>query len=118
MELLKPRRLNHGDTIGIFTPSSPAYRWNEELFSNGVRNLENLGFKVKLGFLTENRAAQGYRSGTPQDRADELMELVADDDVNAVVATITDNRLIAQPPTIRAVWKRRTPFRVRRIERE
>lgn len=50
MDLIKPLKLIKGDTIGIFTPSSPAYCLNEELFLNGIRNLEKLGFKVKLGF--------------------------------------------------------------------
>ena len=44
-DFLVPRRLQKGDTIGIFTPSSPAYRFNPELFENGVRNIEGMGFK-------------------------------------------------------------------------
>lgn len=88
MELLKPYKLKIGDTIGVFTPSSPAYCANEELFLNGIKNIEKLGFKVKLGFLTEKRASQGYRSGTPQDRAKEFMELVKDDEVKALISTI------------------------------
>ena len=88
MKLLKPYKLNKGDTIGIFTPSSPAYCANEELFLNGIKNIEKLGFKVKLGFLTESRATQGYRSGTPQDRAKEFMDLIKDDEVKALISTI------------------------------
>lgn len=88
MNLLKPFKLNKGDTIGIFTPSTPAYCANEELFLNGLRNIEKLGFKVKLGFLTERRASQGYRSGTPQDRAKEFMDLIKDDEVKALISTI------------------------------
>lgn len=30
MDILKPYKLNQGDTIGIFTPSTPAYKFNEE----------------------------------------------------------------------------------------
>ena len=88
MEILKPFKLNHGDTIGIFTPSSPAYCANPELFENGIKNIEKLGFKVKLGSLTKNRASQGYRSGTPQDRATEFMELIEDSEVKALISTI------------------------------
>jgi len=88
MELLKPHKLNRGDTIGIFTPSSPAYKANEELFTNGIKNIVKLGFNVKLGFLTEKRSSQGYRSGTPKDRAEEFMELIRDDNVKALISTI------------------------------
>ncbi|EQC43458.1 LD-carboxypeptidase [Bacteriovorax sp. Seq25_V] len=88
MDLIKPLKLVKGDTIGIFTPSSPAYCANEELFLNGIKNIEKLGFKVKLGFLTENRASQGYRSGSPQDRAKEFMDLIRDDEVKALISTI------------------------------
>ncbi len=88
MKLLKPHKLNDGDTIGVFTPSSPSYIHNEEMFLNGLRNIEALGFKVKLGFLTQQRATQGYRSGTPQDRAKEFMGLIEDDEVSALISTI------------------------------
>ncbi|BBM82116.1 S66 peptidase family protein [Candidatus Uabimicrobium amorphum] len=88
MQLIKPDKLKKGDTIGVFTPSSPAYDINDQLFVNGLRNLEKSGFKTKLGFLTAQRASQGYRSGTAQDRAKEFMELIHDDDVKALMSTI------------------------------
>lgn len=86
--LLKPIALKPGDTIGVFTPSSPAYVWNEELFVNGLRNLEKCGFKTKLGTLTANRSNQGYRSASPQDRADEFMSLILDPEVHGLMSTI------------------------------
>jgi muramoyltetrapeptide carboxypeptidase LdcA involved in peptidoglycan recycling len=88
MELITPRFLRPGDTIGIFTPSFPAYHWNPELFENGIRNLQNLGFKVVLGSLTERRASQGYRSAEGQARAREFMELIRDPNVHALISTI------------------------------
>lgn len=88
MNLIKPHKLKLGDTIGVFTPSSPSYTANEELFKNGIKNLESLGFKVKLGFLTQARSTQGYRSGTPKERAKEFMDLILDDEVNALISTI------------------------------
>ncbi len=88
MKLLKPNKLKKGDTIGIFTPSSPAYKANEELFLNGVKNIEDLGFKVKLGSLTSKRSSEGYRSAGPKERADEFMDLIKDDEVDALISTI------------------------------
>lgn len=88
MNLIRPKALKPGDTLGIFTPSSPAYKDNEELFSNGVRNLERLGFKVKLGHLTAQRSEQGYRSGSGKERADEFMKLIRDPEVSGLISTI------------------------------
>lgn len=86
--ILKPKALRVGSTIGVFTPSSPAYKINEGLFENGLKTLHGLGFKTKLGHLTATRAAQGYRSGTPQERAREFMELIEDPEVDGLISTI------------------------------
>lgn len=88
MEILKAKKINKGDTIGIFTPSSPSYIINEGLFLNGIKNIEKLGFKIKLGFLAKKRAQEGYRSGSGQERAQEFMELIKDDDVSALISCI------------------------------
>ncbi|WP_291515957.1 S66 peptidase family protein [Bdellovibrio sp. ArHS] len=86
-----PKPLKVGDTIGVFTPSSPGYSWNEGLFVNGIKNLERVGFKVKLGSLTHARKSQGYRSGTPEERAQEFMSLIEDPEVQGLVSTIGGN---------------------------
>ncbi len=86
--LLSPRALNAGDTIGVFTPSFPGYQANPGLFENGIRNLERMGFRVKLGSLTEQRLSQGYRSAPAQARAAEFMALIADPGVHALMPTI------------------------------
>ena len=90
MKILKPHALKPGATLGIFTPSSPAYIWNEGLFANGIQNLKKLGFQVKVGGLTQRRNSQGYRSGTAQDRANEFMELIEDPKVDGLISTIGD----------------------------
>lgn len=46
-EWIKPLALSPGDTVGVFTPSSPGYAQNLGLFENGLMNIERLGFKVK-----------------------------------------------------------------------
>lgn len=87
-DLIKPNKLNQGDTIGVFTPSTPAYILNEELFQNGINNLQRLGFNIKQGHLTKARSTQGYRSSSPQERAEEFMNLIMDSDVKALIPTI------------------------------
>ncbi len=87
-DLIVPHRLRKGDTIGVFTPSSPAYTANPELFDNGIKNLEAMGFQVKLGRLTAARAHQGYRSASGSERAKEFMELIDDPIVRGLISTI------------------------------
>lgn len=91
LQILSPKRLRNGGTLGVFTPSSPSYIDCEGLFVNGVRNLERSGFKVKLGSLTAKRASQGYRSASPQERAQEFMELILDPSVDGLISTIGGN---------------------------
>lgn len=86
--LLNYHRLSIGDTIGAFTPSSPSYSDNPGLFENGIANLQKLGFRVVEGNVTKQRRSEGYRSASPQARAAEFMELVADPNVNALISTI------------------------------
>lgn len=87
-KLLIPPALASGDVIGICTPSTPAYTENPEIFEIGIANLSKHGFNVKLGKLTSAKKSQGYRSGTPQERAQELMELFCDPSVKAILCTI------------------------------
>ncbi|MGE3610377.1 MAG: LD-carboxypeptidase [Bacteriovoracaceae bacterium] len=88
MEILKPHALKPNSTFGIFTPSSPAYTSNQGLFDNGINNLKKLGFGVKLGRLSQNLSSQGYRSGTPKERAIEFMELIEDPSIDGLISTI------------------------------
>ncbi|OUR97817.1 hypothetical protein A9Q84_06355 [Halobacteriovorax marinus] len=87
-ELILPKFLKPGDTIGVFTPSSPSYKVNPELFDNGIKNLEEMGFKVKLGTLTSSRSHEGYRSASGEERAREFMELINDPKVRGLISTI------------------------------
>jgi muramoyltetrapeptide carboxypeptidase len=77
-EIIKPPRLKLGDTIGIFTPSNPAAVKYPEKYLHGLEELKRTGFKILEGSLTKNRASQGFRSGTPQERAQEFMDLYLD----------------------------------------
>lgn len=87
-DLILPKAIKLGDTVGICTPSTPANSLFLERFSHGVRELERVGFKVKLGSLTAKMTNQGYRSGTPKERAGEFMDLINDNDVDFIMATI------------------------------
>lgn len=75
-----------GDTIGIFTPSSPATVTAKLRFERAKSFLERKGFTIVEGILTGQK--DGYRSGTPKERAEELNKLIKDPTVNMIMSTI------------------------------
>ena len=85
-EIVIPSSLRAGDTVGIFTPSTPAYIFNEEKFVLGIKVLESLGFKVKLGKLTEKLIRDTGENGMA--RAKEFMSLYKDPEVKCLIATL------------------------------
>jgi muramoyltetrapeptide carboxypeptidase LdcA involved in peptidoglycan recycling len=58
----------------------------EEKFRLGVRRLEELGFRVRVGPCA--RKSQGYRSASIRERADELNEFFRDPDVRCIISAI------------------------------
>lgn len=88
MDLITPSSLKPGATIGIFTPSSPANVKYREKYLHGITVLKNMGFEVVEGSLTASQKSQGYRSGTPKERAQEFMELIRNPRVTCMISTI------------------------------
>jgi muramoyltetrapeptide carboxypeptidase LdcA involved in peptidoglycan recycling len=86
--LLRPPPLEPGDLIGVFTPSAPAHVRFREKYLHGVSQLRALGFRVIEGSLTARGGTQGYRSGTPVERAAEFMELLGNPEVKGMISTI------------------------------
>jgi muramoyltetrapeptide carboxypeptidase len=87
-QLVTPPSLRHGDRVGVFTPSWPAHLLFPEKYQHGLAALRRLGFEVVEGEATRARMSQGYRTASPQDRADEFMRLVRDPGIKALVATM------------------------------
>lgn len=79
-------KLQKGDTIGIFTPSSPASVWAEKRYKRGREFLENKGFIIKEGILSGKE--DYYRSGTPKERAEEFNSLLRDPSVKMIMSMI------------------------------
>jgi muramoyltetrapeptide carboxypeptidase len=86
--LIRPEPLKPGAKIGIFTPSSPANVKSRDKYLHGIEVLKKMGFNVQEGSLTKSQRHQGYRSGTPQERATEFMELIEDTSISALIATV------------------------------
>lgn len=78
--MIKPKKLEYGNTIGVVATSSPADR---EKVLRAKDELERLGFKVKL--MPSCFEVHGYLSGSDQLRADDLNSLFADKDVDGII---------------------------------
>ncbi len=74
-----PPRLKKGARVGLITPGS--YIPDRDL-NKAIQNLETLGFRpVQAPNL---RAKRGYNAGTDQQRLDDLHQMFADPDIDAV----------------------------------
>lgn len=78
--------LNPGDCIGIFSPSSPDTATEKERYIRGKQYLENKGFHLVEGSLTGKQ--DGYRSGTPKERAEELNAHLRNPNVKMIMSSI------------------------------
>jgi muramoyltetrapeptide carboxypeptidase LdcA involved in peptidoglycan recycling len=84
--LLLPPALKKGDTIGVYSPSSDATAFAPVRTNRAVSFLQSKGYKVKQGTLFEK--SDFYRSGTIQERVDELNTLIRDPDVRCIMSCI------------------------------
>ncbi|MDO5096023.1 MAG: LD-carboxypeptidase [Peptostreptococcaceae bacterium] len=79
-------KLNKGDTIAVFSPSSPATVYAKKRYERAKEFLRSKGFQVKEGKLTGK--SDGYRSGSIKERAEELNELLYDSEVKCIMSAI------------------------------
>ncbi len=78
--LLRPRALARGAAVGVCAPSGPV---NAECVAAGIAWLESEGFRVRAGRHLHDR--RGYLAGADASRAADLLELVRDPDVGAIM---------------------------------
>lgn len=78
--------LKKGDTIGFFSPSTPATSFAFKRFERAKAFLSTKGFKLQAGSLTGQ--SDHYRSGSIKDRVDELNSLIHDPNVRCIMSTI------------------------------
>lgn len=79
-DIIKPRRLEPGMTLGLIAPASPPDEKESIRFAGDV--IRSLGYSVKEG---ENLYAKTqYLAGTDQQRADDVNAMFADPGVDAI----------------------------------
>jgi muramoyltetrapeptide carboxypeptidase len=78
-EIIKPKPLVPGDTIGIVAPAS----WpNKEKARKAGEFFEGLGYNVQFGQSLDR--VHGYLAGTDQERMDELHSMFADQTIKGI----------------------------------
>lgn len=76
---IKPSRLKIGDTIGLIAPAGAI---SEKGILKAVKNIEELGFKVKEGQFLRSR--YGYLAGKDNERLSDIHAMYADASVKGI----------------------------------
>lgn len=84
MSPVKPRCLKRGDMIRVVAPASSMDVLDKGAVKRGVENLEKLGLQVEISPHANRR--HGHASGTPEERAEDLMSAFTDSGVDGIMA--------------------------------
>jgi len=84
--LIKPYRLQSGDSIGIWTPSFPGPALYPRRYQRGLEALRRAGFNVVHGPLCLNNA--GFAAAFPEELAEEFHYFLQNSEIRAVITTI------------------------------
>jgi muramoyltetrapeptide carboxypeptidase len=80
MRIIKPKKLNKGDVIGIISPASSPDDLTK--INKGISYLEKIGYRVEIGANVGK--VEGYLAGNDQQRLDDLHSMFANKDVKAI----------------------------------
>lgn len=81
MNIIKPRKLEKGQTIGVIAPSSPPREAIQ--IDQWLARIEELGFHIKAGQHLYDR--HGYLAGRDADRAADVNRMFVDETVDAII---------------------------------
>lgn len=79
-------KIDKGSTIGIFSPSYVTIYNSPESAKRAEDYLRDNGFQIKHGKLWGKKSA--FRTGTPQERADEFNSLLYDPEVDILMSSV------------------------------
>jgi muramoyltetrapeptide carboxypeptidase len=80
MVIIKPKRLKHGDVIGIISPASSPDDFSK--INSGVEYLEKIGYHVEIG--KNVGTSEGYLAGSDLQRLSDLHDMFKNKNVNAI----------------------------------
>jgi len=81
MKIIKPKKLNRGDLIGVIAPSSPIN--NSEKINNAVKYFEAQGYPVLLAKSVFSE--RGYLAGDDELRLNDFHSMFANKNVKAII---------------------------------
>lgn len=87
--ITKAPKLKKGDTLGLVSPAAPLSGLVPHRTEQGIRMLEELGFKVKVG--KNSMKVTDYTAGTPEERASDINDFFADPEVKGIISFIGGN---------------------------
>ena len=93
--IVNPKHLKQGDTIGIVTCSSPEPNWHKERFEKGLDIIKEMGFRVVIGENTFKKRT--YMAGTGRERAEDINKMFADPKIDAIICAgggVSANRVV------------------------
>jgi muramoyltetrapeptide carboxypeptidase len=82
MDVIKPRRLSRGQTVGVIAPASPP-RSDGAVIPQWLEQIRALGFHIKQGEHLYDR--RGYMAGQDVDRAADINRMFGDDEVDGII---------------------------------
>jgi muramoyltetrapeptide carboxypeptidase len=83
MNIIKPKKLNPGEKIGVISPASRPS--DEQKLSTGIGYLEKKGFELVSGTHVLNN--HGYLAGNDDERVDDLNRMFADPEIRAIICS-------------------------------
>jgi len=95
MKLLKPQKLEKGDTIALLSPSSGLAHLFPHRLNNAIKFFKSLGFEIKEFHTT--RKLHGWSAAPAEERAMDLIRAFEDPSIKAIICTIgglTSNQLL------------------------
>lgn len=84
MKIIKPPKLNIGDTIGIVASSLPVLPSFKESYEQGKKVIQDLGFKIYEGKTVGK--TRWWAAGTPKEVAEDINSMFADKNIKAIMA--------------------------------
>lgn len=84
MKVVKPSKINQGDTIGIVASSLPVLPSFKENFEKGKKVISDLGLKIQEGKTIEK--IRWWAAGTPKEVAKDINSMFADKNIKAIIA--------------------------------
>ncbi len=89
MDIIKPKKIEKGSTIGIIAPSSCLSAIFPHRIHNAIKALKKIGFGVKeFGTI---RKVKDWSAGTPEERANDINSAFFDGSVDLILTTIGGN---------------------------